>query len=348
MTKMKQNIPNFFINEKLKEIANSTADEIIKNRQDVEAVFICGSYVEGLADSYSDFDMRVLTDSYEEKKEYNIKSIKMSILYLDKKRFINAISNYEYRLIRWIMNSIILYDKNDLISRLRNDVIDKLIELVTRQLGNSITRSRDALGSYEKNDHEAAIVSARLSAQHAAQALLLSKKRFNIRPRWVYDQLKDLKDLASNYLLDYSQILGFKKLNENNTKNIILKTFKFINYIINDQIPRSEPFQLVFKDSIKLNLTSLPNECKGPTRNPWIVWIKYPDESVVIYGRAGKEYEQRGSGGLIWQLLDGTRSTVEIAIFISEFYNISFEIALRDISNFIKDLMNEDLIIKMN
>lgn len=337
------------MNNKLRKIAENSAEKILKDRSDVEVIFVCGSHVEGLADPYSDFDIRVvIRDGEEEPEEYEKDDIRVSIQYINLNVFQKSIINYDFSKIRWILQSLVLYDKDNLIPRLRNEVKENLIEFITQCLSTTVNRYRDAQGSYEKSNYKASVISARLAVENVIRALLLSNNRYNLKSRWIFDQIKDTKVLNSYFYDEFLSVLGLYDVNKKNTEEIILKTANLINYVINVLIPNSIPFKSLFQKSIILNYPLINLKDKGSTRNPQIIWVKYPDESVVVYGKAGKKYEFEGIKGIIWQLLDGKRTTDEIAKYVNELYNISLETALKKTIDFIKDLTDKDLLLLNN
>ncbi|MDX1665490.1 MAG: PqqD family protein [Candidatus Promineifilaceae bacterium] len=76
-----------------------------------------------------------------------------------------------------------------------------------------------------------------------------------------------------------------------------------------------------------------------------IIWRVVDDGAVLISPEAGEVRVLNPVGTKIWQLVDGARSTKEIAAELVATYDISSEQAASDVLHFLDQLAKRDLIV---
>lgn len=67
-------------------------------------------------------------------------------------------------------------------------------------------------------------------------------------------------------------------------------------------------------------------------------------EAFVIDGRTQELHNLRGVGARIWQLLDGTRATSDIAQILVDEYEVEAATARKDVEDFTRKLLEATLI----
>lgn len=81
-----------------------------------------------------------------------------------------------------------------------------------------------------------------------------------------------------------------------------------------------------------------------PTRREDVIWRRMGDESVLLSVKSENYYSLDEVGTRIWELLDGQSTAREIAIKISEEYDVLPEEAEADIAALIQELRQQELL----
>lgn len=79
-------------------------------------------------------------------------------------------------------------------------------------------------------------------------------------------------------------------------------------------------------------------------RNLTILWRELDGEAVLLDPNAGCSYNLNAVGTLVWRMLDGTRTTSEIASMICESYEVEHEQALQDVELLLADMQANNLV----
>ena len=298
---------------------------IIKKK--IIAILLCGSHIEGFADEYSDIDLLFITHKYESFENKTYKGQKLSLQFISEKNINNFLVKYDEDYVRWIMNSLILYN-NKYIIELRNNISIKSLEIVERHISRCITYYLDSFSAFLLNNEYEQRISLLFALQYIIKALLIANNRYNVKARWLYRQLNSVKYLDELYINTYN---NFFRNSIRNNNLLQITTCKFINDTINNKIPMSNNLKKIF--------TNEYTYC-GETNNiinPYLLWIRYPDNSVCIYGHGSKEITLSPIKGYIWQILAKTKSQKKIINKIMEEYNISKEKAKIEVNNFLLD-----------
>jgi Coenzyme PQQ synthesis protein D (PqqD) len=66
---------------------------------------------------------------------------------------------------------------------------------------------------------------------------------------------------------------------------------------------------------------------------------------VLLNPQSGEYYTLDEVGSRVWQLLDGTRTVLEIVAVIIEEYEAAAEVIERDVLDLLKDLVDEQLVV---
>ncbi len=76
----------------------------------------------------------------------------------------------------------------------------------------------------------------------------------------------------------------------------------------------------------------------APKRHPDAAARVYDEEAFIVLPHKGQYKILNRVGTRVWELIDGTRSTEDIAKQISEEYETTYEGARKDVEDFIRDL----------
>lgn len=76
-----------------------------------------------------------------------------------------------------------------------------------------------------------------------------------------------------------------------------------------------------------------------------VEWKQFEDESLLINIETGFYFRLNEVGSFIWTLLDGKHSNKEIIRGIFEEFDVQIEKAKSDFGSFIKELLDEKLIV---
>jgi predicted nucleotidyltransferase len=304
-------------------------------------VFLCGSVVEGLDDIYSDFDIRVVTDSPPSKETLIKKDIALSIWYLPRSAFDEAIEKRDYYHLRWIMNSIILFEKENYVTSLREKTLSSLEELVFDLYEEASIHYEDALGSLQTKDYLSSVTSARIAAGYTAQALLLSSGRYNLKKRWVARQLNELPDSYPGIARRYAEIEGIDRLDAQSTEQILARSVAFINDVFNQIIPASEHFLPIFGSQHPAASTSSKI---APTRHKLAIWLRYPDDSVLVSGLQGGIHKLNSEAGFVFQKCDGMLSEMDLIQLYARRFSLPADDAWKQVTKLIETLHQKGLL----
>ena len=75
-----------------------------------------------------------------------------------------------------------------------------------------------------------------------------------------------------------------------------------------------------------------------PRKHPHATSRVYEGEAFVILPETSEYKILNGVGSRIWELVDGARSTEDIAKVVAAEYDVAFETALVDVQEFLADL----------
>lgn len=85
-----------------------------------------------------------------------------------------------------------------------------------------------------------------------------------------------------------------------------------------------------------------------PSRSEDLVWRKI-DEEIVILTEDGRSIHTLDKvGGVIWELVDGTKSVQDIATLICDRFDVSPETAQADVLEFCRELADKSIIVVQN
>ncbi|MGH9775233.1 MAG: PqqD family protein [Candidatus Acidiferrales bacterium] len=82
-----------------------------------------------------------------------------------------------------------------------------------------------------------------------------------------------------------------------------------------------------------------------PVRNPSLAWRAIEREIMIISPEDSHVHELNETASFIWNLLDGERTTTEIAELMCKEYDVSPEIALAHTEETIDSLLKSDLLL---
>jgi len=76
----------------------------------------------------------------------------------------------------------------------------------------------------------------------------------------------------------------------------------------------------------------------APQKNPHAAARVYEGEAFIVIPQTSQYKILNATGSRIWELIDGSRSSDEIAGIIADEYEVSPEQALNDVHGFLEDL----------
>jgi len=79
--------------------------------------------------------------------------------------------------------------------------------------------------------------------------------------------------------------------------------------------------------------------------SPELIWRAMDDGLVIVSPEEGKVRVLNESGSLIWSLVDGNRSIGEIAVILSERFEVTADQAHRDVNEFLRSMARKGLIL---
>lgn len=172
----------------------------LKDDNDVVALFLYGSRVEGLSFNTSDLDICAITrnstsQSYETYREtyFDIEKISEDKLRSIVKK-VNAGEFDEMPLV-WchrLKTALTLYDPKEVIRDVQDEldaerICLRLVDFYSLKAGSLLY---DSLGAFKGDDFETALVTARLAVDNAALAFLSTMGVIDPRVRWFYKRLR--------------------------------------------------------------------------------------------------------------------------------------------------------------
>jgi hypothetical protein len=86
-------------------------------------------------------------------------------------------------------------------------------------------------------------------------------------------------------------------------------------------------------------------ETSRPRRNPEVAFREYDGEAVVVLPSGAEINVLNPAGGLIFRLLDGTRTVAELADTVCEEFEVSREQAEEDVRAFLEELQGHRLLV---
>lgn len=81
-----------------------------------------------------------------------------------------------------------------------------------------------------------------------------------------------------------------------------------------------------------------------PWRSDNLVWRVIEGEVVILTTDGREIHTLNKVGSAIWELADGTRNIKEIISLICERFDVSFEVALADVLEFVKKLADKKIL----
>ncbi len=263
-------------------------------------------------------------------RNQSVHGVPVNLEFVPTKDFQSAPKKLDLDLVRWINNSITIYERSDAIRKLRSKVREFVPALTDRLINYSVTEYDDALGSLSRGDTIASIMSCRRCNQAAVQALLLSEGGFNLKPRWLHRGL--LSSGHRNLLRDYSLIQGLDNVDKRRAQWTVMKTAEFVNRIVNQ-----------FMYPGMTSFTKPGVLFKGPVRDPMHIWLRWLDGRAILLG-PGRIFELNTTGTGIWELCDGNSTITEIAQQLGKAYGAPIRQTLKDCTIFVKQLEHLKLI----
>lgn len=85
------------------------------------------------------------------------------------------------------------------------------------------------------------------------------------------------------------------------------------------------------------------NQNLRPRRHPDAAWREIGDQTAVVTPDDGKLHMLNGVASAIWKLMDGEKTIGDIADEIAREYDAPRETALKDIEDFIMELVEKKL-----
>lgn len=82
----------------------------------------------------------------------------------------------------------------------------------------------------------------------------------------------------------------------------------------------------------------------APKKHPDAAARVYDEEAFIVLPHKGQYKILNKVGTRVWDLMDGSRSTGDIARAISQEYETTFEAALSDVEDFIRDLNDHGML----
>lgn len=215
LEEVKKRIKKYSLNPKLNKLGEKIVQDILEKHKDIIiSIFACGSVVEKLSDKYSDFDVRVITTNFEGKENYKINGTEVNILFFTQETIEREINHHNEVILRWIVNSVVLKDKENYVEKLRNRIINEIPELVEDFITRAYKAYQDSLGSFTKGDYESAIISARLAAFAMIQAALFAKGEFCTLERWLFKKFKTLEEYSKEEVDSLSVVLDLQQCDQ--------------------------------------------------------------------------------------------------------------------------------------
>jgi hypothetical protein len=81
-----------------------------------------------------------------------------------------------------------------------------------------------------------------------------------------------------------------------------------------------------------------------PRLHPQVAGQTIGNEAVLVLADTGQVLVLNEVGGRIWELADGSRTIAEIARILTDEYDVSEEQALRDVSEFVQQLIDKQVL----
>ncbi len=88
-----------------------------------------------------------------------------------------------------------------------------------------------------------------------------------------------------------------------------------------------------------MNLQQIPN------KSPELIWREMEDGTVIISPEGGQVRVLNEVGTLVWQLLDGQKTVVDISNHVAQEFEISATDAASDVEKFLLELDERDILI---
>jgi hypothetical protein len=86
-------------------------------------------------------------------------------------------------------------------------------------------------------------------------------------------------------------------------------------------------------------------EASRPRRNPEVAFREYDGEAVVVLPSGAEISVLNPAGGLIFRLLDGTRTVAELVDTVCGEFEVSREQAEEDVRAFLEELQDHRLLV---
>jgi len=83
---------------------------------------------------------------------------------------------------------------------------------------------------------------------------------------------------------------------------------------------------------------------EAPRKNPHAAARVYDGEAFIVVPQSSQYKILNGTGSRIWALIDGQRSSSDIARVIAEEYEVSLEDAMADVGGFLQDLKEHGML----
>ena len=82
-----------------------------------------------------------------------------------------------------------------------------------------------------------------------------------------------------------------------------------------------------------------------PLRVPSLIWRDMDDGTVLVSPEGGQVRVLNEVGSLVWQIMDGHKSSAAISHQIAQEYDITDEKAARDVEKFLSELDQRELLL---
>jgi hypothetical protein len=86
------------------------------------------------------------------------------------------------------------------------------------------------------------------------------------------------------------------------------------------------------------------SEQQIPQHHPQVIWRVLDDGVVVVSPQQGQVRVLNPVGTTIWGLIDGRRTVTDLALALTEQYEVTLEEAGRDLHAFLAELTERDLL----
>jgi predicted nucleotidyltransferase len=233
--------------ETLREASRRASKHILKKRTDIVAICVVGSVARGNIHENSDVDMFVLVESGDKPERESVQELdcKVDIVYIPfrlwKERLYRGIGSMWEIEVSNILDSLILYDRDGFIQESKREF--KIYPDEKRRM--SILHIFQQMGWFEntvkyhylKKNYDIESVFSKIFAIEALRILFPLNRVYLKGDKYIFEQVKDLREKPPDFLEKCLSLLWFKSQNVNyNEATWIIDTVSEIMKIVEEQI----------------------------------------------------------------------------------------------------------------